>query len=400
MGQPKSADCASGLQQAEEEGRPKRKNARHIFLQELGLATGLSAGEAAQSWSAHSIFSLRVELTEAGSADLAAVGRVIFSYVRLVAREGVSRWAWDERRRLARVRFDYRDRPNPFGLVRTLSSCMQYFGRRDLLLAAAAVAQEWDEAAVKGVLAALVPESARAMHAAREHEAEASSSERWYGTKFAAGPLPAELLAAWQSDWEPSEGHSAAVLKVPAPNPFVPDDFSVIRPDAWPQGWAGDNGGGGGEGLAPPGPRVVAESGLGRLWYAPDHLGLKQPKAVVILALVSEMTTAGTGSEGRVCACALCFLQPPPAPCHPSTAPRSAGDRPGVAGSVFLARRGRLLPPLLPPACRLPQHGARRQIRPPMRGGAGGLSLRARVLSVVSEGSVRCSESRYVRVGT
>ena len=81
---------------------------------------------------------------------------------------------------------------------------------------------------------------------------QCDQTERWYGTRYSAAPLPPDWLAAWEGGEAPPE------LRLPDPNPFIPKTFDLIEVGgvclrAWAcvGGWVrwmveGARGGGGG----------------------------------------------------------------------------------------------------------------------------------------------------------
>lgn len=51
---------------------------------------------------------------------------VVFAYIALIEGPGgVSQQIWEENRRLARLRFDFRDKPQPMALAEALAGSMQ-----------------------------------------------------------------------------------------------------------------------------------------------------------------------------------------------------------------------------------------------------------------------------------
>ncbi|CAN0295700.1 unnamed protein product, partial [Hapterophycus canaliculatus] len=63
-----------------------------------------------------------------------------------------------------------------------------------------------------------------------------------YGVPYGVSPTPAELLRSWQTPDEAIESS----LKLPGPNVFIPDDFSLVcdreNAPAQGEGTAGENG--------------------------------------------------------------------------------------------------------------------------------------------------------------
>lgn len=86
-----------------------------------------------------------------------------------------------------------------------------------------------------------------------------------YGVPYGVSPTPPELLHSWQTPDEAIESS----LKLPGPNVFIPDDFSLVcdRENA-PEGSAGEN-----ELDADSGNQVVATATEGRGIVQEEHKG-------------------------------------------------------------------------------------------------------------------------------
>lgn len=232
-------------------------------LKTRGWASGLSAGESADSYSEHSFFTVKVDLTEDGEANVATVVGLILQYIDIVRGEGgVARWIHDECALVSRTRFDFRDKMDSCALARSLSASMHLYAVEDLLLAMCGVQLEFDEDAVRATLACMTVENLRIMQVSRAFADVADSAEPWYGTKYASGPIPAE----WREAWAETEREPA--LHLPAPNDFLPSDFEVPP--------------------APAGcdvPAICRTSPLSTLWWKPDTL-FASPKGCAYLNLM------------------------------------------------------------------------------------------------------------------
>lgn len=56
---------------------------------------------------------------------------------------------------------------------------------------------------------------------------ECTQQEAWYGTKYSAGPLP----PAWLREWK--EGPALPQLHLPHHNPFIPQQFDLLKVRGW-----------------------------------------------------------------------------------------------------------------------------------------------------------------------
>lgn len=247
-------------------------------LKAKGWATGLTAGEAATSFSSLTFFMVRIELTDEGHRRLPDVIAVIFRYLGILRGEGgVSERVWREAQALSRLKFDYRDKLNPYTYVSSLAHAMQIYALQDLLEATYNVPLEYKPELITQVLADLTPTNARVLWSSKTLAPECTRQEPWYGTLYAEDPIPSEWLAQWAGKSSSSDNADVPALHLPEPNEFVPSDFSLAE-------------------AASRTPRLVHDVPAWCLWLRPDPT-FKTPKAVVYLQLhLPEAYTSPTAA--------------------------------------------------------------------------------------------------------
>ncbi|KAK3262595.1 hypothetical protein CYMTET_28558 [Cymbomonas tetramitiformis] len=238
------------------------------LLKEKGWASGLSSGGGHDSFTAASTFSVRVDLTEGGHANVCEVIGIIFQYIDLVSREGVQQWFFDELKAVQEVRFNFRDKQEPAGYCRLLAGSLQFFPAREVMLASHAVPQVYDPEEVRAVLRCLTRERVRILWASKSFEDAVTTQEPWYTTKYHQERVPSEWLSAWASAERYPELH------LPAPNEFIPTDFSIKVPKV--------------DANVLCVPKVIRETPLTRLWYKPDTR-FQAPKAFIYLDFTSPV---------------------------------------------------------------------------------------------------------------
>ena len=54
-------------------------------------------------------------------------------------------------------------------------------------------------------------------------QGQTSKTEPWYGTEYSMEPLPESWIAGWELPGK------TAGLHLPAANPFIPTDFSMVE---------------------------------------------------------------------------------------------------------------------------------------------------------------------------
>eukprot|EP00873_Tetraselmis_striata_P029260 jgi/Tetstr1/449524/TSEL_036612.t1 len=217
--------------------------------------TSLAAGESGLSISSRSLFNIRVDLTDHGHDNAMEVVHIIFQYIQLLrAPGGVAHEIFDELKALAEMNFNFRDKQSPASIASSMATAMHIYPTPDTLLGMYSVPFEFNEPAIREVLACLTPRQVRIMWSSKKHAGEVTDTEPIYGTQFKSEPIAAELMEQWEVPTPSPE------LAMPDINPFVPTDFSIVEEPKI---------------LAP---LVVLETELQKLWYMPDHMFMT-PKA-------------------------------------------------------------------------------------------------------------------------
>ena len=94
----------------------------------------------------------RIDLTDEGNNHIQEVIAVIFKYLSLLrAENGVDEDIWNEMHSLSQLRFNYRDKPNPYDYVSLISHGMNIFELENLLESCYAVALKFDAEKIRKV---------------------------------------------------------------------------------------------------------------------------------------------------------------------------------------------------------------------------------------------------------
>lgn len=103
-------------------------------------------------WLCRSFFMCRVDLTDEGNRHVSEVLAIIFRYLNLLRGEnGVDESIWKEMQSLSRLRFDFRDKPNPYDYASLLAHGMNIYGLESLLESSYAVPLEFDPDKIRQV---------------------------------------------------------------------------------------------------------------------------------------------------------------------------------------------------------------------------------------------------------
>lgn len=250
------------------------------YLKKRGWATGLVAGEASTSFSSRSFFMVRIDLTEAGHESVAEVINEVFRYLELIkAPGGITEEIYSEMRALSRLKFNYRDKLDPYNYVSSLAHAMHVYNINTLLLSMYNVPSRFDPGLIRSVVDDLTPNKARVMWTSKSLEKDCTEREKWYGTKYFLERLPKDWIELWSCNTSNStnsnnagkneEAAASATLQselhLPKPNEFVPSNFSLLETSA-------------------PRPSIIRTTPSSRLWFRPEPV-FRTPKCVLYVHL-------------------------------------------------------------------------------------------------------------------
>lgn len=242
----------------------------HAVLKDAGLINGLSAG-AAPFGEHNALFSIAVDLTEAGYAQWPQVTGTLFAAIERLRAEGPQRWRYDEQARLAALAFAYQPQRDAYNTVSALAAGLLEVPPEEILRSGMRM-DRFDPVLLESILGALRPD--RLQLTLTAPEVETTTREPFFAVDYALEPLSPALWMAWESPAAPEH------LALPAPNPFVPEALSLMEvPDA-------------------AAPVALASGPWGTLWHAPT-VAFNAPRAELRLKVQSG---AITGPEGQMAA--------------------------------------------------------------------------------------------------
>lgn len=186
-------------------------------LKAEGLAEGLGAGSGL-AWRGGSLFSISVTLTEAGAQNYDRVLQLVFAYMDMLRAEGPKKWLFEEQSQLADLGFRFRSSSEPIRYVSSLVSGMHVFAPMDVLQGPSLMS-EYEEAMLKDLMSALVPENAVVTFSGKLAETDRIS--KYYEVPYSARTISASELDQWRA------GKAITALSLPTPNRFIAEDVSL-----------------------------------------------------------------------------------------------------------------------------------------------------------------------------
>ncbi len=188
-------------------------------LKREGLAESLSAGLAYDS-RAGAGFSVTIGLTPAGVARHAEILAQFFAWAEHIRQQGVVPWRYRELAQLQQVAFRFLEKQPPLGYARHLSSAMHDYPTQEAVRGPYLL-DRFEADLVTRYLGYLVPDNVQIGLMAPEITDTDRVSVR-YGAPYRVTDVAPRDLAAWQNA-------ATTVLRLPQPNPFIPERFNASR---------------------------------------------------------------------------------------------------------------------------------------------------------------------------
>lgn len=242
-------------------------NTPATVLKGLGWASSLMVSSEADQFGNYGVFSISVDLTEAGMAHRDTIVNMLFGYIDQLKAEGVDdRYAAEFKTSLDN-QFQFLEKVNDFAYVSQLAGAMQDYPSKHAIDAPFRF-EGFDKAAVDRVLNQLTPERAQVWYVSKDEPAD--QAMHFYSGKYRVKPLAVA----------PSSQRLALVeqygLAMPALNTLLPESFAVAHASAQPT-------------------RVIEEPGL-EIWLQGSDVYREQPKGFTQIYLNTASREAGPAS--------------------------------------------------------------------------------------------------------
>ncbi|PSL16689.1 secreted Zn-dependent insulinase-like peptidase [Marinobacterium halophilum] len=230
------------------------------LLKEKGWVRSLAASPA-MDLPGQAMFSIQMELTEAGWQQIDSITADTFAFIETLRRQGVNAELFAEERQLAEVQFRFRMSGNPVHDVMRLSQALQHYPTPYLLKA------DYHFGTFDGALIHAYLDAMRPDNLLLTLEGQALPTDRMeprYQTPYAVQPIAAERLTQWQAPI------IDARLHVRKRNPFIAENLNLITAAEQTR------------------PQAIWSKPGAVLWYLPDN-EFKRPKADFYLTLLSPV---------------------------------------------------------------------------------------------------------------
>jgi protease-3 len=229
------------------------------WLQKQGLAEGIRADSDPVVNGNSGVLAISATLTDKGQAHRDEVVAAIFSYLSLHREIGVDKRYFDELAHVLDLDFRYPSITRDMDYVEWLADTMIRVPVEHTL-DAVNIADQYNPEAVKARLAMMTPENARIWYISPDEPHNKTAY-------FVDAPYQVDKISAQTfADWQKKAGEIA--LKLPELNPYIPDDFSLIKTEK-----------------DYPHPALIIDEPTLRVVYSPSRYFASEPKADVSVVL-------------------------------------------------------------------------------------------------------------------
>ncbi|WP_421508016.1 pitrilysin [Erwinia rhapontici] len=246
----------------------RSKNTLSDWLQNQGLADSISAGADPMIDRNGGVFSIAISLTDKGQANRDEVIAAVFSYLKTLRTQGIDKRYFDEVSHVLDLDFRYPSITRDMDYIEWLVDTMLRVPVEDTLVAPY-IADQFDPQAVNARLDGMTPQNARIWFISPKEPH--NKTAYFVDAPYQVDRIPAQRFTDWQAAGD------KITLSLPVLNPYIPDDFSLIKADKKYQ--------------RPE--ELVNQKGL-RVFYMPSQYYADEPKANITLALRNKasMSTA------------------------------------------------------------------------------------------------------------
>ncbi|VUT05355.1 pitrilysin [Klebsiella huaxiensis] len=229
------------------------------WLQKQGLVESIRADSDPVVNGNSGVLAISATLTDKGLAHRDEVTAAIFNYLNLLRSQGIDKRYFDELAHVLALDFRYPSINRNMDYVEWLADTMIRVPVEHTL-DVVNIADRYDPQAIKDRLAMMTPQNARIWYISPKEPH--NKTAYFVNAPYQVDKISAQTFADWQ------QKSSAIDLKLPVLNPYIPDDFTLIKSDK-----------------AYPHPQLIVDEPTLRVIYAPSQYFASEPKADISLVL-------------------------------------------------------------------------------------------------------------------
>jgi len=229
------------------------------WLQSQGLVEGIRGDSDPVVNGNSGVLAISATLTDKGQARRDEVVAAIFSYLQLLREKGVDKRYFDELAHILDLDFRYPSITRDMDYVEWLADTMIRVPVAHTL-DSVNIADQFDAKAVQARLDEMTPQNARIWYISPDEPHDKTAY--FVQAPYQVNKISAETFADWQ------KRQSAIALQFPELNPYIPDDFSLIKASKQYER-----------------PELIVDEPTLRVVYTPSQYFASEPKADVSVVL-------------------------------------------------------------------------------------------------------------------
>ena len=174
-----------------------------------------------------SFLTIDIGLTEQGIKHPNAVVQMLYRYVHLVQKEGLSRRMWNDKWEMAKLAFRFQENSETASFVSEVSARMQTYEPGNLL--GSPHNYDFNDALLNDVFSCIQPEKMLMFILSDSHDTPLGLTEPVYGTQYSVETISSAVLRSFGEAQAPrTDGQSS--MSLPGNNPFMPESFALYQP--------------------------------------------------------------------------------------------------------------------------------------------------------------------------
>lgn len=191
------------------------------YLKKLNWINGMSVNFEQLTFDQDAL-SLHVSLTPLGLKNIDNITKTLFSYIKLLNKEGVPPYFFQEIKEMCQWRFQYTEKESPESFSDELASDLQEYSPKELLTHSFIMPQfGYPQKEFNEILSQLKPENMRRLIISQDEQGDQKS--KWYGVTYKTKKIPFKKLKEF------SDVSMGSELSLPDQNPYIPKKLSLAK---------------------------------------------------------------------------------------------------------------------------------------------------------------------------
>lgn len=195
------------------------------FLIKEKLALSLTASSYIQD-DFFSSLAIKVSLTKKGFEEYPKVVEALGAYIKVLKENDIQEWVYEEKRRVAELNFQFKNKTSPYGRVKVLSDCLATYEPHEVVKNMY-IYEEFDQKEIGELRNYMEIENSDIILSSYKIEEDCDKVEEIYTTKYSVEAIPEILKTKFNNpdlnQWKTSE----AEMAYPPKNFLIPDSYDI-----------------------------------------------------------------------------------------------------------------------------------------------------------------------------